>query len=166
MNNISTHISFLEATRSESAIRSGIKNIPNDKQLENIKMWADKIFEPIRTYISMKRKMDTPIMINSLFRTIEVNHLIGGSDTSSHCAGEKTGIEEAAGDIETHYSDFSNRDLFATIKNKGAFDQLIWEFGDNEQPAWVHVSYRRYNNRMQVLKAVLENEQKKYISFT
>ena len=166
MDKISAHISFAEATRSDVAVRKGLKNIPNAKQLENIKMWAEKVFEPTRTYISTKRGKDSPITINSIFRSAEVNKAVGGSGTSSHCAGEKTGIEEAAGDIETHYPDFTNKDLFLLIKEKGAYDQLIAEFKDGNQPAWIHVGWRRHNNRMQVLIAVSENGSTKYIPFT
>ena len=166
MDKISAHISYAEATRSDVAVRKGLKNTPNAKQLENIKMWAEKVFEPTRAYISTKRGKDSPITINSIFRSSEVNTAGGGSGSSSHCAGEKTGIEEAAGDIETHYPDFTNRDLFMLIKEKGAFDQLIFEFGDADQPAWVHVGFRRQGNRMQVLRAISENGSTKYIPFT
>lgn len=166
MDKISAHISYAEATRSDVAVRKGLSNTPNAKQLENIKMWAEKVFEPTRAYISTKRGKDSPITINSIFRSAEVNKAVGGSGTSSHCAGEKTGIEEAAGDIEAHYPDFTNKDLFLLLKEKGSWDQLIWEFGDSNQPAWVHVGFRKQGNRMQVLRAISENGSTKYIPFT
>lgn len=169
MNNISEHITYKEAVRSNEAIRHGLDNTPGEKELENMRMWADKVFEPTRAYVSMKRGVDTPIMITSFFRSIEVNRKAGGSQTSSHCAGMATKIEEAAGDIETNYPDFTNKDLFYLIKDKGAFDQLIWEFGDDNQPAWVHVSYRRFDNRMEVKRAIIvdiDGEKKtKYVPF-
>lgn len=161
MTNISVHISLKEATHSETAIRKGIANIPNEKQIENMKNLAEKIFEPLRTFISMKRGKDTPIRINSFFRSIELNKAIGGSATSQHCTGE-------AMDIETDYPDFNNKDLFLTIKDKSSFDQIIWEFSDTnnpDMPAWIHVSYKKEGNRKQVLKAISENGQTKYIPF-
>lgn len=159
MNNISEHISFQEATKSEAASRKGIANVPNEEQISNMKLLAEKVFEPMRLYISNNiRKKNTPIQINSFFRSAEVNKAVGGSTTSQHCKGE-------AIDIECHYSDFTNKDLFLLIKGKSVFDQLIWEFGDDKQPAWVHVSFNKDNNRKQVLRAISENGKTKYIPF-
>jgi hypothetical protein len=156
---ISAHITLKEATKSQEAIRLGIDNTPNEQELENMKLLADRVFEPLRTYISMKRGKDTPIMINSFFRSKLVNEKIGGSMTSQHCLGQ-------AMDIETNYDDFTNKDLFLSIKDKSAFDQLIWEFGDDKEPAWVHVSYKKEGNRKQILMAISENGTTKYIPFT
>lgn len=155
---ISEHITLGEATNSSTAIRKGISNIPNDVQIENMKQLSDKVFEPLRTYIGMKRGKDTPIKITSFFRCVELNKAVGGSATSQHCTGE-------AMDIETNYPDFTNRDLFLAIRDKSTFDQLIWEFGNDQQPNWVHVSYKKEGNRKQVLKAISQNGQTKYVPF-
>ena len=166
MTQISKHITLAEAIRSDAASREGLDNTPNAQQTANIKLWAEKVFEPLREFISVKRKKDTPIHINSIYRSVAVNAAIKGSPTSQHCAGEKSGKSEAAGDIETHYPDFTNKDLFLLIKEKGTFDQLIWEFGDDKEPAWVHVSYCKDANRKQILKAVKINGETKYIPFS
>lgn len=163
---ISKHITLAEATRSDAAAREGLDNTPNTQQIENIKLWAEKVFEPLREYISVKRKKDTPIHINSIFRSIAVNAAIKGSPTSQHCAGAKSGKSEAAGDLETHYPDFTNKDLFLAIKERGVFDQLIWEFGDVKEPSWVHVSYCKESNRKQILRAVSENGKTVYKPFS
>jgi len=163
---ISKHITLAEATRSDAASREGLDNTPNATQIENIKLWAEKVFEPLREHISVKRKKDTPIHINSIFRSVAVNAAIKGSATSQHCAGAKSGKFEAAGDIETHYPDFTNKDLFLAIKERGVFDQLIWEFGDDKEPAWVHVSYAASGNRRQILKATKINGETKYLPFS
>lgn len=155
---ISEHISFAEATRSEYAIRKKIANLPGEEELLNMKLWAEKVFEPLRAYISQKRGKDTPIHINSMFRSIAVNKAIGGSSTSQHCKGE-------AGDLETNYPDFTNKDLFLAIKERGVFDQLIWEFGTDNEPAWVHVSYSKKGNRRQILKAISKRGKTIYIPF-
>lgn len=168
MDKISQHISYREATFSPTAVRLGIDNVPNEKQLENMKMWAENVFEPIREAVSKKLGVDTPLVLNSFFRCVKLNKAIKGSGTSSHCAGEETQIEEAAGDVEINCPDFTNKDLFILIKEKGAFDQLIFEFNDPKdpsQPAWVHVGFRKYNNRMQVLKAIKEKGITKYVPF-
>lgn len=147
MERISAHISHREATRSDAAIRHGISNDPPPQQLANIKAWAENVYEPIREGVSKKRGKDSPLVINSIYRNPIVNVKVGGSPTSSHCAGEESGLEEAAGDIEAHYPDFTNKDLFFLIKEKGAFDQLIAEFVDGDQPAWIHVGWRKVNRR-------------------
>jgi len=64
------------------------------------------------------------------------------------------------------YSKATNADFFNYIKDHLEFDQLIWEFGDDTNPAWVHVSYRLGNNRMRILKAVKENGKTQYIDIT
>ncbi len=70
MDRISTHISYSEATTSQTAIRNGIDNTPNEKQLENMKMWAEKVFEPTRAFVSQKRGIDTLLHLSSFFRYI------------------------------------------------------------------------------------------------
>lgn len=164
-NKISAHISYHEATRSDTAIRKGLDNTPGEQQIKNIKLWAEKVFEPLRERVSAKRGKDSPIHINSIFRSVAVNKSVGGSKTSQHCAGEASKKEEAAGDIETNYDDFTNKELFLLIKDHGVFDQLIWEFGDDDAPAWVHVSYRKGGNRKQIFKAVSENGRTVYKPF-
>ena len=156
---ISEHISYKEATSSQTAIRHGLNNDPNPDQLESMKRLAHSLFEPLRTYISMKRGKDTPIHINSFFRGPEVNAQIKGSSTSQHCKGE-------AIDIETNFSDFTNRDLFYTIIKRASFDQLICEFISDGEPAWIHVSHKRIGNRNQVLIATKQDDKTKYLPYT
>ena len=161
MTQISPNITLAEATNSTTAVRKGISNVPDEIQIENMKMLAEKVFEPLRTYLSMKRGKDTPIKITSFFRSVELNKAVGGSATSQHCTGQ-------AMDIETSYPDFNNKDLFLSIRDKSAFDQLIWEFSDKnnpDMPAWVHISFNKKENRKQILKAISENGRTKYIPF-
>ena len=75
-----------------------------------------------------------PIKINSFFRSIELNEAIGGSSTSQHCEGR-------AMDIDDTYGCKTNSEMFNYIKDNLDFDQLIWEFGDDEEPNWIHVSW-------------------------
>ena len=157
---ISSHINYDESVHSQTASRLGIPNIPNETQLAKMKITAEKIFEPLRTIVSEKRKADSPIHVNSFFRSPELNKAIGGSATSSHCLGEAIDI-----DVDGLYTNFTNKNLFTAAKQLGAFDQLICEFGTDESPAWVHVSYRERNNRNQILKATKINGKTKYIPF-
>jgi hypothetical protein len=55
--------------------------------------------------------------------------------------------------------------VFNYIRKYTHFKQLIWEFGTDSQPAWIHVSYELNNNRGQVLKAIKKNGKTKYIKF-
>lgn len=147
---LTDHVSLKEATRSNTAERMGIHNFPDSDTLLTMKITAEHIFEPLR------EKMNEPIYISSFYRSPELNKAIGGSSKSQHCLGE-------AIDIDDVYSKSSNADFFYYIKDKLEFDQLIWEFGDDYNPAWVHVSYSLGNNRMRVFKAIKENNKTKYI---
>jgi len=151
--NISEHISMKEALRSNTAKRLGIDNMPDNETLVTMQITAEHIFEPLRN------KFNEPIYISSFYRSPELNKAIGGSSSSQHCKGE-------AIDIDDVYSKASNADFFNYIKDKLEFDQLIWEFGDDENPAWVHVSYSLGKNRMRILKAIKENGRTKYINIT
>lgn len=150
---ISDHISMKEALRSNTAQRLGINNMPDNETLVTMQITAQHIFEPLRNHFN------EPIYISSFYRSPELNKAIGGSTNSQHCKGE-------AIDIDDVYSKASNADFFNYIKDKLEFDQLIWEFGDDENPAWVHVSYNLGKNRMRILKAIKENGRTKYIDIT
>jgi len=140
---ISKNISYKEGTHSNTAIRRRMKNEPNEEQLKAMKTLAKKVFEPLR------ENFGEPIRVNSFFRSIALNKAIGGSRTSQHCSGEAMDIDGMNG--------VSNKKLFDYIKKNLDFDQLIWEFGNDKNPDWVHVSYKSVKeNRKQVLKAVAD----------
>lgn len=137
MENISAHISYKEATESSTARQFLIKNVPNECQLANMKLVAEKVFEPLRAF------MGQPIRVTSFFRSRKLNIKIGGSATSQHCEGK-------AIDLDT---DGRNKEMFDYIKDNLEFDQLIWEHGTDTNPEWVHVSFSASGNRRDVLKA-------------
>lgn len=154
MVNISKHISYKEATRSATALRLGIENIPNEYEIQNMEIIAKKVFEPLREAV------DAPIKINSFFRSEKLNKAIGGSGKSQHCQGR-------AIDIDDVYGNVSNAYMFYYIKDNLDFDQLIWEFGTDVNPDWVHVSYvDEDSNRKRCLKAIREDGKTKYIDIT
>jgi hypothetical protein len=141
MNKISKHISYKEATFSQTATRKDIDNTPNEEVLCRMKAVAENIFEPLRAHVG------GPIKINSFYRSINLNVAIGGAKSSQHTRGE-------AMDIDDTFGHMSNKDMFEFIKDELDFDQLIWEFGDDNNPAWLHVSYvSSENNRRRILKA-------------
>ena len=147
---ISKHISGREGVYSTTATRLGIKNEPNKKQLNNMKLIAEEVFEPLRAYVG------GPIKINSFFRSPELNKTIGGSTKSQHCHGQ-------AIDLDDTFGRATNAEMFKFIKKHLDFDQIIWEFGDDKNPDWVHVSYvSPEKNRNRCLQAYKENNKTKY----
>ena len=141
MNNISKHVSYKEGTHSNTATRRNIDNIPDDYQLANMNAVALNIFEPLREWV------EGPIKINSFFRSPDLNTAIGGSSKSQHCEGR-------AIDIDDTFGHKTNAEMYNYIKENLNFDQLIWEFGNDTNPDWVHVSYVSDDqNRNRCLKA-------------
>jgi len=147
---ISKHISYKEATKSNTATRLGIDNTPGDYELTNMQTVAEKIFEPLRAFVG------GPIKINSFYRCEELNKAIGGSSRSQHCEGR-------AIDLDDTFTHATNAEMFNYIKEHLNFDQLIWEFGTSENPDWVHVSYvSEDQNRKRCLKAEKANGKTQY----
>ena len=147
---ISKHISYKEGVYSITATRRGIDNTPNDEQLNNMELIADNVFEPLRQWVG------GPIKINSFFRCPELNTAIGGSSKSQHCNGQAIDIDDAFGRA-------TNAEMYHFIKEHLEFDQIIWEFGDENNPDWVHISYvSPEDNRNRCLKAYKENSKTKY----
>jgi len=151
---LSKNLTLAEVTRSESAKRKGISNQPTLVHLENFKKLAVNIFQPIRDHF------DVPIHISSGYRSKALNSVIGGSSTSQHCQGE-------AIDIDMDGTSITNAQIFNFIKDNLNFDQLIWEFGTDKNPDWVHVSYESTGKqRKQILKAIRKNGKTSYINIT
>jgi zinc D-Ala-D-Ala carboxypeptidase len=148
---ISKHISYKEGVYSTTALRRNIENKPNEEQLANMKLIGEKIFEPLREYVG------GPIKINSFFRGADLNKAIGGSTRSQHCKGQ-------AMDIDDTFGYKTNAQMYSFIKENLDFDQMIWEFGDDDNPNWVHVSYvSPEKNRNICLKAYKQNGKTKYM---
>ena len=134
---LSEHLELSEVIRSESAKRNGISNMPTQDHIENFKILATKVFEPIREHFGV------PIRISSGYRSAELNKCVGGSATSQHSTGE-------AIDIDQDQTTITNKQVFQYIKDNLAFDQLINEFNYS----WVHVSYKANGKqRGEVLEA-------------
>ena len=147
---ISQHISYKEAVHSNTAKRRDIENIPDEEQLYNMAKIAHNIFEPLRLYVG------GAIKINSFFRSEHLNAAIGGSSKSQHCQG-------CAIDIDDIYGHKTNYEMFEFIRDNLNFDQLIYEFGDATNPAWVHISYiSQKENRNRVLRAVKKDGKTSY----
>lgn len=150
---LSKNLSLAEMTRSESAKRAGINNNATKAHIDNMELLAKNVFQPIRDHF--KR----PIHISSGYRSIELNRIIKGSLSSQHMSGE-------AIDIDMDNTEITNAQVFNFIKDNLNFDQLIWEFGTDKNPDWVHVSYESTGKqRKQILKALKRNGKTVYTSY-
>lgn len=152
---ISEHISYEEATRSHIAEKLGIDNTPPEEIVEVMKVTAAKIFEPLRrfwkTRIYVSRFYSAPAVQAFLTKQSQA------SAKSQHPLGE-------AMDLDAHvYGMISNRQIFEYIRDNCIFDQLIWEEGDSDEPAWVHVSYCASGNRMEVLRSIRNKKKVRYV---
>lgn len=151
---ISKYMSYDEVIRSETALKKKIANIPNDEQLERVKILANKFFDPLRIWVG------GPVKINSVFRSPKLNSELGGSSTSQHMANNG-----AAVDIDDDYKHKTNKQMFNYIKDNMAFDQLIAEFPTNGEPNWLHISYNEGANRKQILIATKINKKTTYLPY-
>lgn len=147
---LSKNLSVKEVVKSPTAIKHGIANEPSVTHLHSLKSLAENIFQPMREHFGV------PIAITSGYRSAALNDLIGGSSSSQHCKGQALDIDA---DV---FGGITNADIFKYLREHTDFDQLIWEFGTNENPAWVHVSYKKGNNRGEVLMAYKDKGLTKY----
>lgn len=133
---ISKYVSLEEATKSNTATRLGINNTPDASVLSTMEITAKNVFDPIREKIGA-------IRVTSFFRNPDLNRAIGGSRSSQHCKGEA---------IDMQAIHVSNKRLFEVACELPAWDQIIWEFGNDTNPDWVHISFSK-RNRKQILRA-------------
>ena len=146
---LSKNLSLAEVMKSATAIKHGIANEPSLEHLINLKAVAINIFQPCRDYFGK------PLAVTSGYRSPELNDLIGGSKRSQHSKGEALDLDAQV------YGGFTNAELFHYIKDNLDFDQLIWEFGNDQEPDWIHCSYTT-NNRGEVLRAYRHNGKTRY----
>jgi hypothetical protein len=131
-------------TKSETASRRGMDNIPNQEQISNMQVLAVNVLQKVRDHYGRG------VHVNSGFRHPDVNAAVGGSRTSDHTRG-------MAADIEI--PGVANADLAEWIQQNLDFTQLILEFYTPGIPdsGWVHVSYDPANLKKQSLTAMREN---------
>jgi zinc D-Ala-D-Ala carboxypeptidase len=141
--NLSKNFTLAELTKTSTGLSNAL---PNDLEA-NIQSLVDNILQPVRDALGV-------IIVTSCYRSPEVNKAIGGSSTSQHCLGQAADLKFKGG----------NDVLFNWLKENTDFDQLIWEFGTDEEPSWVHISYSP-RHRKQILKAIKRNGKTKYLPF-
>ena len=153
MKNISKNITYIEATKSATAIKKGIDNTPTNETLKIMQYVAENVFEPLREHFNV------PIGITSFYRSSALNKAVGGSSTSEHVNGSAIDIDA---DV---FGRITNKEIFNYIKDNLNFNQLIWEFGNDNEPDWVHVSLKKSGNKKQILQAKKINGRTKYINY-
>ncbi len=144
MEKISPHISYKEATRSSTAIKKGILNAPSPLQLMAMRRLAMEVFEPLRNHFGV------PVYISSFFRSKKLNKIIGGSMSSQHLCLNGAAAMDIDADV---FGGCTNKEIFEYIRDHLDYDQLIWEYGTDDNPDWVHVSFKVADNRREMLRA-------------
>ena len=149
--NIGKYTTLEKLCKSQAAIRHGIDNQPDAVALANLKELIEKVYDPLCDHFQRA------VTISSGYRSPIVNSIIGGAKNSQHATGQAIDI-----DCDGDGTPITNNAVFYWLYNNVQFDQLIWEFGDDRTPAWVHVSFNKGNNRGQILKALKGG---RYITF-
>ena len=141
---LSRNFSLHELTKSETAIRKGIDNTPDDVTISNLTTLCNMVLQKVRD-------CHGSVIITSAYRSSELNKAIGGSTTSDHCKG-------CAADFEVPGLD--NKELARWIIDNLTFKQLILEFYEEGNPnsGWVHCSFEEGENNNQVLRAVKDGK--------
>ena len=148
---LSKNLTLKEVVKSNTATRKGIDNTPDQWAINNLQAVADHIFQPVRDHFGV------PIGVTSGFRSKELNKAIGGSKYSQHMIGEAIDIDADM------YGRVTNSEIFDFIKKNLEWDQMIWEFGDDDEPNWVHISYKDDGpNRKQIKRARRDEKGRTY----
>jgi zinc D-Ala-D-Ala carboxypeptidase len=141
---ISKYVSLKEAIRSRTASKFNIDNTPiTDRHLEAMKNVATKVFDPTREHFGV------PVGVSSFYRSPDLNRKVGGSKTSQHCNGEAMDLDADM------FGKITNRQIYEYIRDNLEWDQMIWEYGNDDEPSWVHVSYKlNGKNKKELLRTV------------
>ena len=140
---LSKNFTLAEFTKSQTATRKGLDNTPGAEHLENAKALFTNVVQKVRDNFGVT-------VINSGYRSGDLNYAVGGSNTSQHCKGQAVDIECPG---------TPNYDVAKWIEDNLDVDQLILEFYTPGIPdsGWVHVSYKTEGNRKSILTAMKED---------
>ena len=126
---LSNNLTLAEVIKSNTAIRRGIDNTPTDLHISNLQYLAEQVFQPLRDHFG------SSIFVSSGYRSKGLNEAIGGSQRSFHSHGMALDL-----DMDGRSNKITNADIFNYIKENLPYSELIWEFGTDENPNWVHVA--------------------------
>jgi zinc D-Ala-D-Ala carboxypeptidase len=130
---LTANFSLAELTKT----RHKVDNTPSAAQVENLRTLCEKVLQPLRDAVG-------PVNVTSGFRNKDVNALVNGARNSDHLHGYAADLQSPDG---------NHKKLFDYIKANLMYSQLIWEFGGDAQPQWVHVSYNPNDLKREILRA-------------
>ena len=143
---LSEHFTLGEVTK--TSYKTEDQNIPSRVAIENLKNLCENWLEDLRySYYTLSHKRDSPhcemLIINSGYRSPEVNRLAGGSPTSNHLTGCA---------VDIHVEGFEQAVRYASILldiaegTKRDFDELYIE-RNKAGCHWIHFAVRPRDNR-------------------
>ena len=126
---LSNNFSLNEMTKSQTATRKGISNNPSEDHMNNLKELCVNVLQRVRDHFGRV------VSVSSGYRSPALNEAIGGSPRSFHSHGMALDLDQ-----DGRNKGVSNADVFFFIKENLPFSELIWEFGNEDNPNWVHVA--------------------------
>ena len=163
MVRLSDHLSLREAIKSNTAKRKGIENRPDARQVEVMSFLAKNFFEVLRYRLG-----GFPIHVSSFYRSYKLNAIIGGSINSDHMVQGDVAAIDLDNDAIKDVTGVTNADIFYYVFDNMFYKKLIWEFGDDEQPRWVHISFstdHNKNKKRKTYRAVKKQGKITYLKF-
>ena len=129
---LTDNFSLEEMTRSATAEKKNIENVPNEEQIECLRQLCVHILQPLRD------DFQKPLVVSSGFRSKKLSLLIKSKPTSQHCLGQATDFTIPGVD---------NKKVFKHIIENLPMDQVILEYyqeddmKDYSNKGWIHCSY-------------------------
>ena len=117
--------------------RHDLDNTPSPQVVQNLQLLAEKVLQPLRDEVG-------PVNVTSGYRSKLVNQAVNGARNSDHLWGYAVDLQSPDG---------NHRKLYDWLKASAMFTQLIYEFGNDTQPQWVHVSYNPKDLKREILRA-------------
>jgi len=124
---LTAHFSLQEMCASGTAVRLGIRNVPDSEARDRLRLLCEHVLEPLRKNFGV-------IRVTSGYRCERLNAIVGGSARSQHVRGEAADIHISSIEV--------GRKMFQFIKQHLDFDQLLFEHVRGNGACWLHVSYR------------------------
>lgn len=117
--------------------RFDLDNTPSPQVVDNLRTLCEKVLQPLRDAVG-------PVNVTSGYRSKLVNQAVNGARNSDHLWGYAADLQSPDGD---------HRKIYDWLKANAMFSQLIYEFGNDQQPQWVHVSYNPKDLKREILRA-------------
>jgi len=148
---LSRNFLLKEFVKSATAKRFNIDNTPNSTHVKRLKVLCEKVLQPARNHFELLYgKGGSFIKITSGYRCKELTLKLGSTTSSFHYFGYAADCELYLLDNTNNKWFEANNLLFDYIKNSLPFTELIWEYGNGEQPDWVHVAYNPDDERSMI----------------